>query len=475
MEELQQYSSYQELASNNPKLLSFALRHGLEDVVLAGMLGYGERRKNEPFFDVSPLEGTCQRLTYKFQIPIREDIVHYMRIANNLYNQTIYEFRSALRKKDPQWLSHYSLREKMREMLNLEGECNYKLMPNDNMADRVIQSVALACNDYARRMREHLPGQAFPGLPGFRRKGGLFQLRFAQKKDGGRNFIRKNKVNLCDGIEITIPDFEKYRERLRHLVYGTIIPRYTHLEVALTYDISLEPDLDLNKREYAAIDIGLKNLITMVDRNQTTIYHGDFLKSYNQYYNDRLRKLRKDVNWQLGQPYTKRMSSLVANRNAYMHDVMHKLSRHIVDYLRFRHIGVLIIGWNSSIQQRSGLGGNVKRLFQLVPFGQLIDKLRYKCEQIGIQVITTEECHTSKCDALALEPLCNHEVYQGRRIHRGLFKSSTGRVINADVNGAINIMRKVIGDGPFIKDIINKGHLFCPVGYSNPFDLKPYK
>lgn len=475
--EVQNYPTYQQLKDENPSLLSFITRHGLIETCLEDLPGYEERkvRLKELFFDVPAIEGSSQRLTYKFRTPFREDLANYLRIANNLYNQTVFEFRTALHRDDnPQWLSHYSLRERMRDMPNLEGEYNYRLLPNDNMADRVIQSVAVACNEYARRCRNHEPGENYPGLPGFRPKGDMYQLRFAQKK-GGRRYIRNGKINLCDGIEIPIPCFDDYKERLRHLVMGTIIPRRTHFEVALTYDTPLAINPNVDESEYASIDIGLQNLITMVDRNQTTIYHGGFLKSYNQYYNDQLRLLRRAVQHEIGKPYTKRMNSLVSRRNAYMEDVTHKISRHIVDYLLKNQIGVLIIGWNSDIQQDSNLRGNTKRLFQLIPFGKLISKLRYKCEQVGIHVVTTEESYTSKCDALALETIGHHEKYLGKRIHRGLFKSSTGRTINADVNGAINIMRKVIGDCSFVKEIISKGHLFCPVGYSNPFEWKSCK
>ena len=81
----------------------------------------------------------------------------------------------------------------------------------------------------------------------------------------------------------------------------------------------------------------------------------------------------------------------------------------------------------------------------------------------GIKVIVNEESYTSKCDALALEGVCKHDKYMGRRVKRGLFKSSTGRLINADVNGAVNIMRKVVGDSEYVTRIIDSGRLFRPI------------
>ena len=82
---------------------------------------------------------------------------------------------------------------------------------------------------------------------------------------------------------------------------------------------------------------------------------------------------------------------------------------------------------------------------------------------IGIKLIITEESYTSKCDSLSLESIEQHENYIGKRIKRGLFQSLTGRLINADVNGSINIMRKVVGDSEIISKIINSGWLFQPI------------
>ena len=87
---------------------------------------------------------------------------------------------------------------------------------------------------------------------------------------------------------------------------------------------------------------------------------------------------------------------------------------------------------------------------------------------VGIDFVEHEESYTSKCDALALETIGKHGQYLGRRIKRGLFRSSAGKLINADQNGALNIMRKVVGDS-YVSRIVNSGHSLCPVRYSNPF------
>ena len=104
-----------------------------------------------------------------------------------------------------------------------------------------------------------------------------------------------------------------------------------------------------------------------------------------------------------------------------------------------------------------------------IPYETLIGYLKYKCEMNGIKLIGTEESYTSKCDALAKETIEKHDVYQGKRIRRGLYQSSVGKLINADVNGALNIMRKVFDDSA--KRIIDRGLLFNPMKLNDLWHL----
>ena len=155
-------------------------------------------------------------------------------------------------------------------------------------------------------------------------------------------------------------------------------------------------------------------------------------------------------------------------RDRYFEDAFQKVSRQIVDMLVEKKIGRLIVGYNDGWKQKSDMGKRNNQKFVQMPFARLASYLRYKCEMVGIDFVEHEESYTSKCDALALEPIGKHEQYLGRRTKRGLFRSSTGKLINADQNGALNIMRKVVGDS-YVSRIVNSGHSLCPVRYSNPF------
>jgi putative transposase len=82
--------------------------------------------------------------------------------------------------------------------------------------------------------------------------------------------------------------------------------------------------------------------------------------------------------------------------------------------------------------------------FVQVPHARFIQMLTYKAELVGMRVVLVNESHTSKCSFLDDEPVGHQERYVGKRIKRGLFRSADGRLINADVNGAYNILKKAI-------------------------------
>ena len=106
------------------------------------------------------------------------------------------------------------------------------------------------------------------------------------------------------------------------------------------------------------------------------------------------------------------------------------------------------------------MGKRNNQNFVSIPFEKLISQIQYKSEEVGIKVIVTEESYTSKIDHYAGEDMCHHDTYSGKRIKRGLFRSSTGKILNADLNGAIGILRKVVGES--ISQVVNRGVVETP-------------
>ena len=149
-------------------------------------------------------------------------------------------------------------------------------------------------------------------------------------------------------------------------------------------------------------------------------------------------------------------------RNFWIEDKMHKISRYIIDFCIKNNIGSIVIGLNKGWKDSIELGKRLNQKFVEIPFSKLIDKIIYKAKLVGISVQITEESYTSKVDHLAYEPLCKHDVYLGKRKKRGLFQSSIGKLLNADINGAIGIGKKVFGDS-YVSRIINSGFAFNPV------------
>ena len=140
---------------------------------------------------------------------------------------------------------------------------------------------------------------------------------------------------------------------------------------------------------------------------------------------------------------TKRLKKLEYNRLNKVGDYMHKATRYIINYCVENNIGTIVIGHNNGWKQNINMGKKNNQNFVQIPFNMLIEKIQYKAKLIGINVIRNNESYTSKCSFLDNEEIKHHDKYLGKRIKRGLFKSKNGILINADVNGSYNILKKV--------------------------------
>lgn len=222
-----------------------------------------------------------------------------------------------------------------------------------------------------------------------------------------------------------------------------IIHKGNHIVTEVLYE-KQSKDIVTNNR-YAAIDLGLNNLAT-ISSNVTKpfIVNGKPLKSINQYYN----KIKSNLQSKLknNEKSNKRISSLNLKRNNKINDYLHKSSTFIVNYLVSNNISMLIVGHNKEWKQNIKIGKKNNQNFVSIPHSRFKELLKYKCELEGINYIEIEESYTSKCSFLDNEEICKHTSYKGKRVKRGLFKSNDGTLINADVNGSLNILKKVVGN-----------------------------
>ncbi len=226
-----------------------------------------------------------------------------------------------------------------------------------------------------------------------------------------------------------------------------IVPHASHYTVEVIYERPVTP-ADVDPARVAAIDIGLNNLAA-VTSNQPGLapflVNGRPLKAINQWYNK--RRAQSAGQTPCGVFVSRQLDILADKRARQITDYLHVASRRIVDWLVGQRIGTLVIGKNDGWKQAIGLGKRTNQNFVFVPHARFIEMLRYKAELVGIQVIVSEESYTSKCSFLDLEPVGKHDGLRGQASQaRAVSCERTGRCLNADVNGAYNILRKVVPD-----------------------------
>ena len=223
-----------------------------------------------------------------------------------------------------------------------------------------------------------------------------------------------------------------------------ILPKGIGYMVDIVYQKKICPK-PLNKDNIIAIDLGVRNLITMVNNNglRPFVIKVGVVKSINQYYNKERARIQSIYERQ-EKKTGRKIQKLTHKRNQKIKDYFHKTSRKIIDYCALNDIGTIIIGYNPNWKQDCSLGKKNTQNFVNIPFYKLVEQLKYKAEEKGITLVKQEESYSSKCSFLDNEPIKLHEKYLGRRITCGLYKSKVGIIINADVNGAYNIMKKAI-------------------------------
>jgi len=234
----------------------------------------------------------------------------------------------------------------------------------------------------------------------------------------------------------------------------------------------------------------VRNIICLVTNCgvRPVVIQGGAVKSMNQYYNKKRAEYQKMYSTHGVQGEPRRLERLTRRRNNKIEDLFHKLSNALIGYLSNALIGTLVIGYNEQWKQNTHLGRCNNQNFVNIPFYRLVEKLKYKAALAGITVVLTEESHTSKCSLLDKEPIEHHENYLGTRgvwrqiddakfqqnhagkkgkVCHGLFKTQTGKVINADVNGAYNILRKAFPKALAVDGIEGRGLVPIAVKFSN--------
>ena len=367
-------------------------------------------------------------------------------IAKNLANQAIYNVRQYYF-AEGEYLNY----EKNYALLKTSD--NYKLL-NSNMAQQILKEVDGSFKSFFGLLKLAKKGKySFRDckLPKYLPKDGYTTLVIGFVRLNGNKLIlpySNSYSKTHKRVEITIPPIllDKTVKEIR------IIPKANarFFEIQYTYEAECV-QRNLNTNNALALDLGVNNLVTAVSNSgKSFIIDGKKLKSINQWYNKQNARLQSVKDKQhFGRKPTNRQRAICRARNNKVNDYMNKVARKIIDYCIKNDIGTLVVGYNETFQKSSYMGKQNNQSFVNIPYGQLRFKLEYLCELNGITYVKQEESYTSKASFWDKDniPVYNNDnpqsyVFSGKRIHRGMYQCANGKCLNADVNGALNIMRK---------------------------------
>ena len=220
-----------------------------------------------------------------------------------------------------------------------------------------------------------------------------------------------------------------------------LVPKNNHIIIEIGYNV-IEKEI-IQNNNILAIDIGVNNIASCVTTNgEKFLINGKPLKYINHNYNKRITDIQSKLKITHNKNKSRYKSNITNKRNNRINDYLHKITTYIVNQAVSNHIGTIVVGYNKEWKQDTNIGSINNQNFVNIPFYKFISMLDYKCKLKGIIFKTITEEYTSKCSFVDDEEIAKHITYAGRRINRELFKTKKGIIINADVNGAYNILKK---------------------------------
>ncbi|MEZ0368277.1 MAG: RNA-guided endonuclease InsQ/TnpB family protein [Candidatus Sericytochromatia bacterium] len=393
--------------------------------------------------------------------------------AARLYNVGLYSVRQFF------FLNHQSLPYTQNYHQCKDNE-NYKLLLTDT-GQQILRLVE-------RNMK------SFFALLGMKQAGHYAEEvnlpRYKKKEAYGLVAIQGRSARIIDGW-VHIGFSKAFREKYQPQIHCLKFKLPDHIQVKRLQEVRLLPvangqefDIEfvykkrvtqtpgLDPAKHLSIDLGLDNFASCFASTDGSsfVLDGRYLKSINQRYNKENARLQSIKDLQGIKFTTRRMLNLSRRRGYRLNDYFNRAVKYITDQCLSKGIGTLVVGDFSDIKRDIQLGKRTNQNFVQIPYGLFRQKLQSKCEQEGIAYHAMEESHTSKCSFLDSEPICHQEQYLGRRIKRGLFKTRAGRLVNADVNGAANILAKFLARTDRLAELIRER--VVPGFVTNPARVK---
>ena len=374
----------------------------------------------------------CERHIIKKSHPFYDECDNLTFLAKNLYNSTLYYQRDSFFNKE--FKNYYAVN----RVFVRGNQKDYRALPT-KVSKQVQMLVDKAFKAYFTLVRKKKVGDYTKkiGIPRYLSKtSGRCVVPYPKdalslKNDG---FVKLSMTNIVIKTKLLRKDIQAVR----------IVPKGNHFVIEILYKAVVKPLKSETPKRVAFIDPGLNNLMTVTSNCfNPIIYNGKPLKSINQLCNKNISELKSKLSEQ-GLRTSSLLKSIYSKRSRRLTNLLHKITTQLVNQLDSYNIDTVIFGHNIGQKQDINLGKVTNQNFVQIPFTQLMRLLKYKCELRGIRFIETEESYTSKCSFLDEESICKHSSYRGKRLKRGLFESSTGTLINADVNGSLNIGRKYL-------------------------------
>lgn len=383
-----------------------------------------------------------------------KDLDNLCFLSKNLYNQALYRIRQQFF-KDKTFKNYNEVNRELHD----ENQIDYRALP----ANTSQETLKLVNQNYSSFFKSFQKGIKSAKIPGY------------LDKTKGRQIVVYNHMTLPSqllekGI-IKLPKTNlQFKTKQKNIRQVRIVPKNNYIVLEVIYEASIKELLKDNKR-YMSIDLGIDNLATCSSNvSKSFIINGKPVKSINQYYNKKKAKLQSELELKNKKKSSKQIQNLTLKRNNKIKDYFHKASKYIVNQLVNQSINTLIIGKNDGWKQETNIGKKNNQNFVNIPHQMFINQLKYKCQLEGINVVEQEESYTSKVSFFDNDFIptyqVNDELFKssGKRIKRGLFRTQNGLLINADINGSLNIMRKYLNE--VCDEIIspaNRGLVMNPV------------
>lgn len=355
--------------------------------------------------------------------------------SKNLYNEANYVIRQKFIESG-EYINYYDMNKEFKTHDNYKACFSQPANCTLRLLDKNWKSYFRGIKDWKEHPEKYL---GMPKLPKYLPKDGRFpwmipnnQLYYDYEKS--TIYIRNRLMN----------DYDWYSRCLGRPIQVRFIPHDNYYTMEIIYEIEVE-DIDKEKvsSRIAAIDIGVDNLVTMTNNvmESPIIINGKILKSINQQYNKERAKIQSDLMKRNGQHWSKKLETMSYKRNQRIRNYMHNTSAYIIKWCIEHNIDTLVVGKNDTWKQEKKHMQN----FTAIPYEMLLLQLQYKCENAGIKYIETNEAYTSGTSYLDNEAPIKENYNKERRVQRGLFQAKD-TLINADVNGSLQIMRKVFPD-----------------------------